>query len=273
METETFDVSLGDGLAFAIVPEAILTSGLGAAVVTWALISRYAGRERSAWPSVATLASRLGVSRRTVQRHITELRRAGWLTVHPRATPGGRQTSSRYVLHATPGAPEPSPPASDVASTGEGDKNVTGEGDKNVTPTTLKESQIEGEKEISCFSPLTYEPSDVERVFRHWVGQAHRAGAIKIPDRQRMTPSRVQKIRRRLADGYTVDELCAAITAACASSFHQQEARWLELASILGSSAKVDRHLIAAGALEAKRDRDREGVATAARVLGLIGAT
>jgi hypothetical protein len=51
---------------------------------------------RHAFPSHSTLAERMGVSVRTVQRHLEVLRETGWLTWHNYRRNGVQLTSNRY---------------------------------------------------------------------------------------------------------------------------------------------------------------------------------
>ena len=97
---------------FARVPRWLVersdVSHLG--VRLFAMLTRYEGLPHGIIPSLATLASQLGVDRSTVKRAARELRDFGAITVEVRRDDRG-QTSNRYVLHyrdpgasATPGA-------------------------------------------------------------------------------------------------------------------------------------------------------------------------
>jgi DNA-binding transcriptional regulator YhcF (GntR family) len=86
---------------FAIVYEALLDDVRisDRAVRLWAIIRRYEGGDRLAWPGRATLADRLGVSTDTIDRCIRELENAGWLRVQRRGESG--QTSQYVTLNPT----------------------------------------------------------------------------------------------------------------------------------------------------------------------------
>lgn len=50
------------------------------------------------WPGVKTIAADLKLSRRTVQRALNDLERAGLVTRQPRRRPNGSLTSNRYQI-------------------------------------------------------------------------------------------------------------------------------------------------------------------------------
>jgi DNA-binding transcriptional ArsR family regulator len=79
---------------FAIVPEVVLDARVpDGAKVLYAVLRRYSNSEGECWPSVATLAARLGVSERTVKRHREALVRAGLLVVEPRFDDYGQRSN------------------------------------------------------------------------------------------------------------------------------------------------------------------------------------
>lgn len=81
----------------------------------------------------------------------------------------------------------------------------------------------------------------VQRVFDHWSAGEKRTGGVK---RAMLTPERRKRIRARLKDGYTVEELCAAIDGFHGDAWHlgqnNRDTRYTDLHTILKSAAKVD---------------------------------
>lgn len=76
-----------------------------ARAVAMALAARANTHTGACWPSVATLALDLGITARSVRRHLATLEAAGWLTRSARYD-GGVQRSNVYRL-AVPGAVTP----------------------------------------------------------------------------------------------------------------------------------------------------------------------
>ncbi len=83
---------------FAIVPLGMLGSVSASAVCVYAVLAEAANRDQTAWPSKATIGDRTGLSARTVQRCIAELRDAGWIRVSERSRDNGSQTSNTYLV-------------------------------------------------------------------------------------------------------------------------------------------------------------------------------
>ena len=88
---------------FSIIPEAVLYAPIShKAYRLYGLLDRFAGANRRAFPSRATLAIRLRCSARTVDAAIKELVAEGFLTVEASYGKNGNQRSSNYVLHPSP---------------------------------------------------------------------------------------------------------------------------------------------------------------------------
>jgi hypothetical protein len=85
---------------FAITPaRAVEDQRLGdAAYRLLACLGTYADRDGWCWPSMATLADRLGISRQAVQRSIRQLSELVYIQVEPRRRPDGSQDRNRYRL-------------------------------------------------------------------------------------------------------------------------------------------------------------------------------
>lgn len=78
----------------AVVPNWLLEHGgvSSGAKVVYARLAQFAGREAVAWPTQTTLAAALSMTRRTVQRHLAELERAGLIEI----TRSGFPARARY---------------------------------------------------------------------------------------------------------------------------------------------------------------------------------
>ena len=88
---------------YSIIPEAVLYAPIShKAYRLYGLLDRFAGANRRAFPSRATLAIRLRCSARTVDAAIKELVAEGFLTVEASYGKNGNQRSSNYVLHPSP---------------------------------------------------------------------------------------------------------------------------------------------------------------------------
>jgi hypothetical protein len=85
---------------FAITPaRAVEDWRLGdAAYRVLACLGTYADRDGWCWPSMPTLAERLGVTRQAVQRSIRQLAELGYIEVERRYRPDGTQDRNRYRL-------------------------------------------------------------------------------------------------------------------------------------------------------------------------------
>jgi hypothetical protein len=85
---------------FAITPaRAVEDHRLGdAAYRLLACLGTYADKDGWCWPSMPTLADRLGITRQAVQRSIRQLAEIGYIEVEPRRRPDGSQDRNRYRL-------------------------------------------------------------------------------------------------------------------------------------------------------------------------------
>ena len=87
------------GLPFVMVPIALLPAVTPTAVVTYAAVSAHtSAAEGTAWPGQKVLAAELELSRRTVQRALDELVRAGFLTVESAWRPDGGRAENVYRI-------------------------------------------------------------------------------------------------------------------------------------------------------------------------------
>lgn len=99
------------------------------------------------WPRISTVADKVGVSTRTVQRAVQHLARHKLITVEPRLRSDGSSSSNRYLLKLKEGV-NLSPPPDNLTPLP--DATVThprhlcqGEGDTGVTPLTERRTERE----------------------------------------------------------------------------------------------------------------------------------
>ena len=72
-------------------------------VAIYAVLQRYADRTTGqCWPSVATIARLLRLSKNCVKKYLHRLARLGLITIAPRATAKGDPTSNLYTVHEPP---------------------------------------------------------------------------------------------------------------------------------------------------------------------------
>lgn len=164
---------------FVLVPEALVDSDLSdAAVRIYLVLATYADRARASFPSIATIGERAGnKARRTVQRAIDELVRAGAVRVEPRTARNGRQTSNLYRLLRMGDV------TSDTRATSD-----TGEGATSDTVISLNKTQ----KEVST------RPARAD----DRTGEAHRITSAAY-DRDKMInfPAVLKLVQRMLSVG------------------------------------------------------------------------
>jgi hypothetical protein len=76
-------------------------------VAVYNVLSRFANREGECFPSQATIAKRLAMSRMQVSREIDKLKRLHLIEVHPQYGPQGEQRANLYILLDMPQEAEP----------------------------------------------------------------------------------------------------------------------------------------------------------------------
>jgi len=97
---DTFRSQLGP---FAMVPVWVLQEAHDAqAVYLYAILSRYANRERRAWPKHDRLASDMGVTDRSVRRALAVLKRIKAVQTLPHRRADGTIDGTEYLLVAVP---------------------------------------------------------------------------------------------------------------------------------------------------------------------------
>jgi hypothetical protein len=92
------------GVGFCITPSLLMKAqariGLNPVQfnIVLQLLDQWWEAERRPWPAKATLAERMGMSDRQIQRHIAEMEGAGLVQRIPRTSPGKGKTSNEYDL-------------------------------------------------------------------------------------------------------------------------------------------------------------------------------
>jgi GntR family transcriptional regulator len=104
------------------------------------VLGDYANDAGVCWPRIATIADKVGVSPRTVQRAIQHLVQRGLITVDDRYRSDGSHTSNLYRLHLDQGVSVSPPP--DRGDTTPGHE-CQGPGDTGVIPGTTIGTSIE----------------------------------------------------------------------------------------------------------------------------------
>ena len=143
---------------FAIMPEWVIELDIShTAFRLYAVLARYADNvTHQAFPSLETLAGRLGCGEKTVRRAIDDLVAHGAIQKHSR----GRYQSSLYTVMTT------APFGSKV--TGEGSE-VSGEGSKVSTRLDINDQvTITTELEPTELEPLNKKANDFEQLFAEW---------------------------------------------------------------------------------------------------------
>lgn len=163
----------------------------------------YANDDGVCWPSNETIAEKTGVSKRTVTRHVSELKEQGYMEVIEEG--GGRSSTNKVRVM---------PKKGDIVSGFRDEKGDTGDEnhdtrdekgealsknhDTAMSTKPSKNRQEEPSKESS-------DSACVKEIFNHWVSKdntiSHRC----------FTEAFKKSIRARLNDGWSKDELQEAI--------------------------------------------------------------
>jgi DNA-binding MarR family transcriptional regulator len=71
------------------------------AVAVYMYLKNRAGKDKACFPAIGTIAADLKLSKRTVERALADLEKAGFLRRETRWRPRGGQSSNLYVLSDT----------------------------------------------------------------------------------------------------------------------------------------------------------------------------
>jgi hypothetical protein len=237
---------------FTIIPEWVLLADISAqAVRLYGLIRRYADADNQAWPSRTTLANRLRVSTKTIDRSLAELSSIGAVVVEHRFDASGDMTTNLYRLATVQGVATPMSLPSDTVDATGGDKDVPTGGDTGVPQ---NESQFELEP-IELEGPIF----DANRL-ANLLADLIEANGSKRP---KVTKAWLTSIDRMIRlDGRTADQVERAMRWAQSNDF------WAS--NIMSPDAlrkQFDRMR-----LQAQRTRQSTGMAAVAEYLDTVGA-
>lgn len=212
---------------FAAVPEwLLLHPDLQAIdIQVFAVLDRYAQGTKRAWPSVQTLAERLQVVDRTIQRSLRRLEQAGAVSKQMKFDEAGRQSSNTYLL-AGDG------PVGVTPVSGGGDSPAGGEGDTAVTRSreVRKERKATTPVSPSSGSQLELVPPSGAQSPSAPPKKSRRAPQKPMPDPWELGDGKTVEIaKRRYVDIFTADREFAAFKAyhlGHGSRFADWEAAW-----------------------------------------------
>lgn len=163
-----------------------------------------ANDDHECFPSIATLTTRVGVSRARVFAMLKELEAEGLIAREERTRPNGSRTSNLYRLAVMtpvqPAGPPPSSPQDGGPSSVQDGQNPQ------------KEPVVEEEQHLSADAdPFA---DRIKQVWAYWQS--------KRPSRRSLSDGASKQIRRALKAGYTVEDLAAMIDALLASDWHRE---------------------------------------------------
>jgi len=254
--------------SFICVDKAIIVRAMEvgpAAALLYVMLEGYADKGRKCFPSMTTLGKQLKFSRRHIQQLMRKLETAGIVTKEPRVD-GSGQTSNLYYLplispvnqsaprrepgfaggangsaqapanqSAQGGKPQFAGPASHSAHELE-PVNIYQQEKDPVEPDSFELEGLSKDKP-SCRSK-TDRSAEVLEVFEHY--RSFHPRAHRNPT---STSKEWKAIRARLKEGYTVDDLKAAIDGCHRSPFHMGEnknsRKYDSLELIVRDSSKV----------------------------------
>jgi DNA-binding transcriptional regulator YhcF (GntR family) len=160
---------LSSEIKFAIMPDWVIELDIShTAFKLYAVLARYADNvTHQAFPSLETLADRLGCTERTIRRAVDELVAKGAITKHNR----GRYNSSLYTVMTTP--PKLTKMSADVTQMSDEVTNLSKRSDTDVQvtittelePKELEPLNIEGFDEFWSIYPLKREKPKAKRAF------------------------------------------------------------------------------------------------------------
>lgn len=232
---------MSDGLYARYTWErAVLDSDLKAPakLLCLTLASYMSKSQRAVFPSIPRLAADTSMSRRTVIRHLAALTGKGpeaWLEKAARFDPYGRQSSNEYTPTIPGGRVSERHPRGCQSDTGK-DVTVTPEQTIRNRPEEQRDSSTGDEGRPSDWTPEMWD------VFTDWrAGRAGVLGGIRGP-RMKPTPKRGSKVRARLGEGYSVEDLKQAARG-CLSNPYNVEGGYLDIELICRDQAHVEQYM------------------------------
>ena len=190
------------------------------------------------WPSHSHIADHCEITPRSVMNHVKALEKAMFLTVEHRVKDNKKQ-SNMYHLHfekalisserdSLPSS-EPNSPPKQISSEGD---SLPPEGDS--LPSSERDSHRTSHSSEPVNEPII---CDVTEIFNFWKATFNKK-------RSTLTEEFKTKIKARLKDGYSPDELKQAIVGCSLSPHHmgqnQQGKKYTSLELILRNSAKAE---------------------------------
>lgn len=141
----------------------------------------------------------------------------------------------------------------------------------------VRKSFSQGEKDSQTESPLYREPSsnhqrtDVDLVFNHWIETME-----KDPARTKLNGKRTSVIKARFKEGYSVEDLCQAISGARSDRFLMGKENgspgYTDLTTILRDGAQVERlRDLAAKSIRKRKPKPYDREALIERQMTLTG--
>ena len=241
--------------AYAVIPEWILDADIGpVAVRLFAVLDRFVGRNETAWPSRATLARRLNVTKPTIDTAIRQLVEIGAMTVTRRRSDDGLSwDSSLYSLWpACRGGSQETLTRGVVKKSDEGSKEInTVSNPIEVTPSLLSVPT----------TPTTRKPysAEFDRAWSAYPRKVNKAGAFKAftaSVRKGANPTDLIEAATNYAitrkgepENYTMH----------ASTFFGPHERWRE--SLIGATPNTERDELAERRAAAMRERTERVIA------------
>jgi len=208
------------------------------------------------FPSTERLAKDTGLGIATVRRNLRQAETLGWIE---RESCGGGQGWRRYAYRPRiPAKVEQEMPHLPTVKVGSERSHVGGKvgslsAEGGITecrrwdqsdPLLLQRDARETDTDSSPRKTKTPTPTpDVMAVYEHWV--AARARAVNRNGRgptPKPTPGRLGKVRARLGDGYSVEDLKTAVDGCLGNPFNI-EGGFTDLELICRSDAKVEQYL------------------------------
>lgn len=180
------------------------------------VLCNYANEDRQCYPSRENIAKKTSLSVRAVQNHLNWLVENGYVTKTDRRF-DGKQSTNLYTLVLKQGEPSA---LRDNVQGAYGDKKQGEPSAHNTKDSYTKEEEY------------------IVDVFNFWKQTMSLNGSTLL------TPKRTQKIKQRLAEGYTIERIKNAIVGCSLSPFHNGQndtrTKYNDIELICRSGEKVE---------------------------------
>lgn len=199
--------------------------------ILWGRVFGLASAEGYCFASNNFLANVLNKTGRTIQRNLTYLETLGLIRREDIELDDGDTQRRIYPLHVGGVTP------------------VSGGGDTNDThrcipsiPEDTKDTSLPVNDTSKQVTKVSLREEEIKLVFLFWVEKRKELNTTDKRMRSPMaTDKRIKSIRRRLADGYTVNELREAVVG-CLSNPFNVDRGFVDIALICRSPEKVDQY-------------------------------